>query len=66
MYENVMMLENKLLLYIINLGCLHIICVSSLSNELADPVCSCHYVPVLGLYWSDAGSIGPVQARYWQ
>ena len=21
---------------------------------------------VPGLYWSDAGSIGPVQARYWQ
>ena len=23
-------------------------------------------VPVPGLYWSDAASIGPVQARYWQ
>ena len=23
-------------------------------------------MPVPGLYWADAGSIGPVQARYWQ
>jgi len=23
-------------------------------------------LPVPGLYWSDAGSIGPVQTRYWQ
>jgi len=23
-------------------------------------------VPVPGLYWADAASIGPVQARYWQ
>ena len=23
-------------------------------------------MPVPGLYWSDAASIGPVQARYWQ
>ena len=22
--------------------------------------------PVLGLYWAESGSIGPVQARYWQ
>ena len=24
------------------------------------------YVPVPGMYWADAASIGPVQARYWQ
>ena len=23
-------------------------------------------VPLLGPYWPDAASIGPVQARYWQ
>ena len=23
-------------------------------------------MPVPGLYWADAASIGPVQARYWQ
>jgi len=26
----------------------------------------CRYVPVPGLYWADAASIGTVQARYWQ
>ena len=26
---------------------------------------SCRYLPVPGLYWADAASIGPVPARYW-
>ena len=27
---------------------------------------TCSYMPVPGLYWADAASSGPVQARYWQ
>ena len=39
-----------------------------LASESADPMCQYRACtgPVLGLYWSHAGSIGPVQARYWQ
>jgi len=33
---------------------------------LADRSCSSRCVPVPGLYWADADSIGPVQAQYWQ
>ena len=44
-----------------------ILCITSCpSLFLQPPLYTYRYVPVPGLYWADAVSIGPVQARYWQ
>jgi len=40
-------------------------CIETFAKEIKWSYFSV-YVPVPRLYWADAGSIGPVQARYWQ